>query len=143
MTFWNPQNHPTSFTADVLLVHQLLARDCSPREYVEDRCCRCLIIPRGLHFSSDLFPQIIVPHDHTAPYHNSRSGGEAPFFTVGPFMSMDMLFPGTAGDLDLFTDEEVIALTCVGVLKSPITGTSNPHVPSPAPRMEPDSSTRK
>ena len=25
MTFQNPQNHPTSFSADVLLVHQLLA----------------------------------------------------------------------------------------------------------------------
>ena len=27
MTFWSPQNHPTSFTADVLLVSQLLAHD--------------------------------------------------------------------------------------------------------------------
>ena len=30
MTFRHPRNHPCSFTADVLLVHQLLARDCSP-----------------------------------------------------------------------------------------------------------------
>ena len=56
---------------------------------------------------------------------------------------MDTLFPGTAGDLDLFTDEEVFALTRIGVLKSPITGTSNPHILSPASRMEPDLSTRK
>ena len=143
MTFWSPQNHPTSFTADVLLVCQLLARDCSPCEYTEDRCRRCLIIPRGLHFLSDLFPQIVVPRDHAAPYCDPWSGGEAPFFTVGLFTSTDTLFPGAAGDLDLFTDEEVFTLTHIGVLKSPITGTSNPHVPSPASRMEPDSSTRK
>ena len=30
MTFRHPHNHPWSFTADVLLVHQLLAQDCSP-----------------------------------------------------------------------------------------------------------------
>ena len=64
MTFRNPQNQPASFGADVLLVHQLLARDCSLREYVENRNNRRLIIPRGLHFSMDLFPQIIIPRDH-------------------------------------------------------------------------------
>ena len=143
MTFQESQNHPTSFTADVLLVCQLLARDCPPHEYAMDRHHRCLLIPRGVHFSPDLFPQIIVPRDHMAPYSNPRSGGEAPFFTVGLFASMDTLFPSAAGDLDLFTDEEVITLTHIGVLKSPITGTSNPHIPSPASRMEPDSSTRK
>ena len=91
----------------------------------------------------DLFPQIVVPCDHTAPYSDPQSGGEAPFFTMGPFVSTDTLFPGAAGDLDLFTDEEVTALTHIGVLKSPITGTSNPHIPSPTSRMEPDLSTRK
>ena len=54
-----------------------------------------------------------------------------------------MLFPGRAGDLDLFTDEEVYAISHVGALKSPITITSNPHVPTPASKMEPDSSTKK
>ena len=57
-------------------------------------------------------------------------------------MSMDTLFPGTPGDLELFTDEEVITLRC-GVLKSTITGTSTPKLPSLASHMEPDSSTRK
>ena len=61
MNFQNAQNHPASFSADILLVHQLLACDCSPRKYAEDRNCRHLIIPRGLHFSSDLFPQIVIP----------------------------------------------------------------------------------
>ena len=91
----------------------------------------------------DLFPQIAIPRDHTAPYHNPRTGLEALFFTVGPFASTDMLFPGTAGDLDLFTDKEVYALSRIGALKSPITITSNPHISIPASRMEPDSSTRK
>ena len=90
MTFRSPQNHPTSFTADVLLVCQLLARDCPPCEYTRDRCHRHLLIPRGVHFSPDLFPQII-PHDHMAPYCDPQSGEEAPFFTVGPFVSMDTI----------------------------------------------------
>ena len=38
MTFRHAHNHPWSFTMDTLLVRQLLARDCSPREYVRDRC---------------------------------------------------------------------------------------------------------
>ena len=143
MTFRSPQNHPTFFTADVLLVCQLLARDCPPHEYAMDRHRRCLLIPRGVHFLTDLLPHIMVPCGHVASYSDPRSGGEAPFFTVGPFARTDTLFPGAAGDLDLFTNEEVITLTHLGVLKSPITGTSNPHVPSPASRMEPDSSTRK
>ena len=106
MTFQNPQNHPTFFTADVLLVCQLLAHDCPPREYMMDRCHRRLLIPRGVHFSHDLLPQIMVPRGPAAPYSEPRSGGEAPFFTVGPLVSTDMLFPGAAGDLDLFTDRK-------------------------------------
>ena len=143
MTFRNPQNHPNSFSADVLLVHQLLTRDCSPHEYTEGRNHQCLIIPRGLHFLSDLFPQIVIPCDHVAPYCEPRSGVEAPFFTVGPLASTDMLFSGAAGDLNLFTDEEVFTLARIGILKSPRAGTFNPHVPSPASRMEQDSTTRK
>ena len=143
MTFRNPQNHPTFFTADVLLVCQLLTCDCPLHEHVMDKHRRYLLIPRGVHFLTDLLPQIMVPHSHVAPYSDPRSGGEAPFFTMGLFTSMDTLFPGAAGDLDLFTDVEVTTLTQLGVLKSPSTGTSNPHIPSPASKMEPDSSIRK
>ena len=63
--------------------------------------------------------------------------------TVGPFANTDTLFPGAAGDLELFTDEEVIALSNVGVLKSATAGTSTPKLPSLASHMEPDSSTRR
>ena len=62
---------------------------------------------------------------------------------MGPFASADKLFSGAAGDLDLFTNEEVYALSRIGALKSPISGTSNPHIPTPTSRMEPDSSVRK
>ena len=143
MTFRSQQNHPTFFTANTLLVHQLLTRDFPLCEYAMDRCHRCLLIPKGVHFSHDLFPQIIVPCDHAAPYCDPRSGEEVPFFTIGPFASMDTLFPGTVGDLDLFTDEEVIALTNVGVFRSAITSASTPQSPSLASRMEPVLSARK
>ena len=70
MTFRSQQNHPTSFTADVLLVHQLLTRDCPPHKYARDRHRRCLLIPRGVHFLPELFPQIVIPREHAALYHN-------------------------------------------------------------------------
>ena len=143
MTFWHPHNHPWSFTADVLLVHQLLARDCSPRGYVRDRHHRCLLIPRGVHFSTGLIPEIIVPRGHAAPYLNPQSGVEAPFFTMGPFTSTDMLFPGAAGDLDLYTDMEISGLVQVGLLKPSITSTHDPHTASPASKVEPASSLKK
>ena len=97
MTFRHPHNHPWSFTADVLLVRQLLARDCSPHEYARDRHCRHLLIPRGVHFSTGLIPEIIVPCGHAAPYSDPQSGVEAPFFTMGPFTSTDTLFPAQLG----------------------------------------------
>ena len=68
MTFQNPQNHPTFFTADVLLVRQLLARDCPPHEYAMDRHHRHLLIPRGVHFSLTSFPRswfLAVMRHHT------------------------------------------------------------------------------
>ena len=51
MTFCHPHNHPWSFTTDVLLVRQLLARDSSARENVWDQCRRCILIPWGVHLS--------------------------------------------------------------------------------------------
>ena len=40
----------------------------------------------------------MVPHGHAAPYSNPRPGVEVPFFTMGPFTSMDTLFPGAVED---------------------------------------------
>ena len=56
---------------------------------------------------------------------------------------MDTLFPGTAGDLDLFTDMEIPGLVRLGLLKPPITGTQHHHAAPPASNVEPASSSRK
>ena len=118
MTFRSQQNHPVSFTEDGLLVHQLLAWDCPLHKYVMDRHHGRLLIPRRVHFLPNLFPPILIPHNHVTPYRDPQTGEEAPFVTVGPFVSMDTLFHGTAGDLELYTAKEVIALRNAGVFKS-------------------------
>ena len=64
------------------------------------------------------------------PYCNPKTGEDAPFVTVGPFVSTDTLFHGTAGDLELYTAEEVIALRNAGIFKSSITSQSTPKLPS-------------
>ena len=110
MAFRHPHNHPWSFTTDVLLVCQLLARDCSLREHMWDKCRRRVLIPQGVHFSTNIIPEIEVPRGHSAPYYNPQTGVEAPFFTMGPFASTDTLFPGAHGDLDLYTDMEISGL---------------------------------
>ena len=128
MTLHHAHNHPWSFTTDVLLVCQLLARDCSPHKHMRDRCRRCVLIPRGVHFSTNIIPEIKVPRGHSAPYYNPRTGVEAPFFTMGPFASTDTLPPGTPGDLDLYTDMEISGLEKVGLLEPSITEyTRSPH----------------
>ena len=81
----------------------------------------CLLIPRGVQFLPNLFPQILIPHNHAAPYSNPQMGEDAPFVTIGPFAGMDTLFHGTAGDLDLYMTEEVVTLKNTGVFKSSIT----------------------
>ena len=86
MTFRSQQNHPVSFTGDGLLVHQLLVWDCPQCDYAMDRHRGHFLIPRGMHFLPELFPQIVVPCNHVTPYHDSKTGEDAPFVTVGPFM---------------------------------------------------------
>ena len=130
MTFRSQQNHPVSFTGDVLLVHQLLAWDCSQCEYVMDRYHGCLLIPKDMEFLPELFPQIVVPCNHANPYCNPKTGEDAPFGTVGPFSSTDTLFHGAASDLELYTAEEVVALRNVGIFKSSNTSQSTPKLPS-------------
>ena len=97
MTFCHPQNHPWSFPIDALLVCQLLAWDSSAREHALDKRRRCILIPRGVHLSSNIIPEIEVPRCHSAPYYNHQTGVEAPFFTMGPFARTDTLFPVRPG----------------------------------------------
>ena len=111
-------------------MHQLLARDCPQCEYMMERCHGCLLIPRGVHFPPDLFPQIVVPHNHMTPYRDPKTGEDVPFVTVSPFVSKDTLFHGAANDLELYTAEEVIALRNTGIFKSLNTSQSTPKLPS-------------
>ena len=73
--------------------------------------------PRGVQFPKDLFPEIVVLHNHATPYRDPKTGREAPFITIGP-LSRDTLFQGIAGDLELYTTEEVITLRNAGIFKS-------------------------
>ena len=75
-----------------------------------------LLIPRGVHLSTNIVPEIEVPRGHSAPYYNPRTGVEAPFFTMGPFASTDTLFPSTPGDLDM----EISCLKNVGLLETSV-----------------------
>ena len=126
MTFRHPQNHPWSFPTDALLVRQLLARDSSAREHTLDKRRRCILIPQGVHLSSNVIPEIEVPRCHSAPYYNHQTGVEAPFFTMGPFARTDTLFPGTPGDLDLYTDMEIYCLKNIGILEPSVTSARDP-----------------
>ena len=161
MTFRSQQNHPISFIGDGLLVHQLLTWDCPQHEYMMDRHHGHLLIPRGMHFLPELFPQIVVPHNHVTPYCDPKTGEDAPFVTVGPFASTDTLFHSVAGHLELYTDEEVVALRNTGIFKPSNTSQSSPKLPSltslgqalhsppdsklttRSPKVEPDSSSKK
>ena len=143
MTFRHAHNHPWSFTTDVLLLRQLLARDCSLREHAWDRCRRCILIPRGVHFSANIIPEIEVPRDHSAPYYNPWTGVEAPFFTMGPFASTDTLFPSAPGDLDLYTDMEISSLENIGLLEPSIVSARDPHTVSSASKAEAAPSIKK
>ena len=97
-------------------------------KYVMDRHYGCLLIPRGVHFLPDLYPQILIPHNYVTPYCDPQTGEDAPFVTIGPFMSMDTLFHGTAGDLELYTAKEVIALRNTRIFKSSNTSPSTPKL---------------
>ena len=101
-----------------MIIHQLLVWDCPECDYERTICNRCLLIPRGVQFTKELFPQIVILRNHAAPHHDPKTGKETPFITVGPFSSKDMLFPGITRDLELYTTEEVMSLRSTGILKS-------------------------
>ena len=143
MTFRHPQNHPWSFPIDALLVCQLLARDSSACEHVLDKRRRRILIPRGVHLSSNIIPEIEVPRCHSAPYYNHQTGVEVPFFTMGPFARTDTLFPGTPGDLDLYTDMEIYCLKNIGILEQSVTSARDPHAAPSSSKAEAAPSVKK
>ena len=87
MMFRNQENHPVSFTGDGLIICQLLVWDCMEREYERTICNGCLLIPRGVQFTKELFPEIVVLRNHAVPYRDPKTGKEAPFITMGFFSS--------------------------------------------------------
>ena len=143
MTFRHPQNHPWSFPTDALLVRQLLARDSSVREHALDKRRRRILIPRGVHLSSNVIPEIEVPRCHSAPYYNHQTGVEAPFFTMGPFTRTDTLFPGAPGDLDLYTDMEIYCLKNIGILEPSVASARDPRAASSSSKAEAAPSVKK
>ena len=143
MTFRHPQNHPWSFPIDALLVRQLLAWDSSAREHALDKRRRRILIPRGVHLSSNIIPEIEVPHCHSAPYYNHQTGVEAPFFTMGPFAHTDTLFPGAPGDLDLYTDMGIFCLKNIGMLEQSVTSARDPRAAPSSSKAEAAPSVKK
>ena len=143
MTFRHPQNHLWSFPIDALLVCQLLARDSSAREHALDKRRRRILIPRGVHLSSNIIPEIEVPRCHSAPYYNHQTGVDVPFFTMGPFARTDTLFPGVPRDLDLYTDMEIYCLKNIGILEQSVTSTQDPHTASSSSKAEAAPSIKK
>ena len=57
--------------------------------------------------------------------------------------STDTLFPGAAGDLDLYTDMEISGLVKSWVIEALNRGTRDPHTASPASKVETASSIKK
>ena len=78
-----------------------------------------LLIPRGVHFGPELFPDLVIPRNHVGPLIDSITWQEIPFRTVGPFRATDPIFPSLPGDLELFTAKEVAKLKELGVLNPP------------------------
>ena len=130
------------------------------REYVLATHNRHLLISRGVQFPQELFPEIVALHNHAEPYCDPKTRKEAPFMTIGPFASRDMLFHGIAGDLEVYTTEEVITLRNVGIFKSSsstsqtklpslaslsqaLSSPTSPKVAPHSPKIEPDVSSRK
>ena len=162
MTFRNQENHPVLFTGDGLIICQLLVGDCTEHEYERTTHNGHLLIPRGMQFTKELFPEIVILWNHTAPYCDPKTGKEAPFVTMGPFSRKDMLFPGVTRDLELYTTEEVMSLRSTGILKSSSgaslslsklslltslaqiqSAPTTPKIIPGSPKVEPDSSSKR
>ena len=162
--FRNQENHSVSFTGDGLDcmpatsmgLHGARVHDDHP-QWTPSHSWRCM------QFTKDLFPEIAIPQNHVAPYHDPKTGKEAPFITMGPFSKKDMLFQGMCtGDLELYTTEEVVTLRSSGIMKSssgaslslsklPLfaslgqiqSAPSTPKVTPHSPKGKPDSSSKR
>ena len=119
MTPHEPLNHAYTMVTGNMVARRLLS--VPNWEPVESKLTvggRILIL-RGMHFDSGLFPDLVIPRNHAGPLVNSVMQQEVPFQTIGPFRATDPIFPGIPGDLELFMAEEVAKLKELGVLNPP------------------------
>ena len=76
MAFRNQENHPVSFTGDGLIICQLLAQDCMEHKYKRTTRNGCLLIPKGVQSTKELFTDIVALQNHAAPHSlQNRKGG--------------------------------------------------------------------
>ena len=119
MTPREPLNHAYAMVTSNMVVRRLLSLpNWEPAERKLTKGGRLLIL-RGVQFGPGLFPEIVIPRNHTGPLVNSATWQEVPFQTIGPFWAIDTIFPGLPGDLELFTAEEVAKLKELGILNPP------------------------
>ena len=110
------QNHPYTMVSDNMMVRRLLS--VPNWDPVERKCTKggCLLIPRGVQFSPNLFLEIVILRNHAGSLFDSTTRQDAPLQTIGPFRAIDTIFPSFPGDLELLTAEEVAQLKELGVL---------------------------
>ena len=119
MTPRHTHNHLYAMITNNMIVRRLLSSPhWEPTARKETKGGR-LLIPRGVHFSPALFPEIVMLRNHVPPPVDRATWLETPFRTVGPFRAMDSIFPSFPGGLELFTAEEVVKLKELGVLNPP------------------------
>ena len=119
MTPHEPLNHGFAMIASNMVVRRLLSvPNWEPAERKLTAGGHLLIL-RGMHFGPELFPDLVILHNHAAPLIDSITWQEIPFWMVGPFWAIDPIFPSLPGDLELFTAEEVAKLKELGVLNPP------------------------
>ena len=129
MTPLEPLNHSYAMVSDNMSVRRLLSVlnwDTSERKRTKGGH---LLILRGVQFGPKLFPELVIPRNHTGPLVDSAMGHDAPFQTIGSFRAVDPIFPSFPGDLALFTAEEVAKLKELGVLTPPPTPEHPPLFP--------------
>ena len=118
MTPRHTHNHLYAMITNNMIVRRLLSLphwEPSARKETKDGC---LLILRGMHFGPALFPEIVIPRNHTSPPVDPATQQEAPFRTVGPFRAMDSIFPSFPGGLELFAAKEVVKVEGVGGFES-------------------------
>ena len=87
-----PLNHAYAMVTSNMVVRRLLSvANWEPVERKLTKGGRLLIL-RGMHFDSGLFPELVIPRYHAGPLVDSDMWQEVPFCTVGPFQAIDSIF---------------------------------------------------